>query len=89
MGFSAGTGGGQWEKLPGETLALKQGGSLGPAPGFPKAVLVISFGIRHMDIIPGSVQLFPSFMLSSVQSLSCVRLCDPMDCSTPGFPVHH
>ena len=26
---------------------------------------------------------------SSVQSLSSVRLCDPMDCSTPGFPVHH
>ena len=26
---------------------------------------------------------------SSVQSLSGVRLCDPMDCSTPGFPVHH
>ena len=25
----------------------------------------------------------------SVQLLSCVRLCDPMDCSTPGFPVHH
>ena len=24
-----------------------------------------------------------------VQSLSSVRLCDPMDCSTPGFPVHH
>ena len=23
------------------------------------------------------------------QSLSCVRLCDPMDCSTPGLPVHH
>ena len=26
---------------------------------------------------------------SSVQSLSCVRLCDPMDCSTSGLPVHH
>ena len=27
---------------------------------------------------------------SSVQPLSCVRLfADPMDCSTPGFPVHH
>ena len=26
---------------------------------------------------------------SSVQSLSRVRLCDPTDCSTPGFPVHH
>ena len=25
---------------------------------------------------------------SSVQSLS-LTLCDPMDCSTPGFPVHH
>ena len=28
-------------------------------------------------------------ILSSVQSLSRFRLCDPMDCSTPGFPVHH
>ena len=24
-----------------------------------------------------------------VQSLSCVRLCDPMDCSMAGFPVLH
>ena len=24
-----------------------------------------------------------------VHLLNCVRLCDPMDCSTPGFPVHH
>ena len=24
-----------------------------------------------------------------VQSLSRVRLCNPMDCSTPGFPVLH
>ena len=28
-------------------------------------------------------------LLSSVQSLSRVWLCDPMDCSTPGLPVHH
>ena len=26
---------------------------------------------------------------SPVQSLSCVWLCDPMDCSTPRLPVHH
>ena len=32
-------------------------------------------------------KIFLSF--SSNQSLSHVRLCDPMDCSTPGFPVHH
>ena len=27
--------------------------------------------------------------LSSVQSLSCIRLCDPMNCSTPNLLVHH
>ena len=26
---------------------------------------------------------------SSVQSISRVQLCDPMNCSTPGLPVHH
>ena len=26
---------------------------------------------------------------SSVQLLSCVTLCDPMDCRMPRFPVHH
>ena len=28
-------------------------------------------------------------LFSSVKSLSCVSLCNPMDCRTPGFPVHH
>ena len=28
-------------------------------------------------------------IFSSVQLLSCVWLCNPMDCSTPGLPVHH
>ena len=28
-----------------------------------------------------------SFQFSSVTQ-SCPTLCDPMDCSTPGFPVH-
>ena len=28
-------------------------------------------------------------LFSSVQLLSCVQLCDPMHCSTPGLPVHH
>ena len=30
-----------------------------------------------------------SNQFSSVQLLSCVRLCDPMDCSPPGFPLHY
>ena len=29
------------------------------------------------------------FIVAVVQSLSHVRLCDPMDCSTPGFPLLH
>ena len=35
--------------------------------------------------------LLPLLLLqfSSVQSFSCVQLFDPMDCSTPGLPVHH
>ena len=35
----------------------------------------------------GQQKLVRSYSL--VQSLSRVRLCDPMDCSPPGFPVHH
>ena len=31
---------------------------------------------------------FSSIQFSSV-SQSCPALCDPMDCSTPGLPVHH
>ena len=30
----------------------------------------------------------PSVQFSSVAQ-SCPTLCDPMDCSTPGLPVHH
>ena len=37
---------------------------------------------------PDSLQ-FSSVQFSSVQLLSCFWLCDPMDCSTPGLPVHH
>ena len=35
---------------------------------------------------PVSLWLLPSF--NSVAQL-CLALCDPMDCSKPGFPVHH
>ena len=36
---------------------------------------------------PGGTSGVPQF--SSVQLLSCPTLCDPMDYSTPGLPVHH
>ena len=43
--------------------------------------LLISLSVTSSRFIP---------IVSSVQSLSCVWLFAwPMDCSTPGFPVHH
>ena len=35
------------------------------------------------------VRVYLDTHISSVQLLSCVWLCDPMDCSTPGLPVYH
>ena len=37
--------------------------------------------------MPGSHSRFSSVQFSSVAQ-SCPTLCDPMDCSTPGLPVH-
>ena len=34
-------------------------------------------------------EMFTIWCLSSVQSLSRVQLCDPMNRSTPGLPVYH
>ena len=38
--------------------------------------------------LSGSFVVPPSKPFSSVTQL-CPNLCDPMDCSKPGFPVHH
>ena len=36
------------------------------------------------------MQLSPLFSVQfSSISQSCPTLCDPMDCITPGFPIHH
>ena len=39
------------------------------------------------------VSIIPKWLFSSVQfssvAQSCPTLCDPMDCSTPGLPIHH
>ena len=44
-------------------------------------------GLRPQhNILRNTVQ---PIQFSSVQSLSCVRLCDPMDYSTPGLTVDH
>ena len=61
-----------------------------PAPAHPLSV-VIHRGTPRSSPLKGSSGnpcplLAPQF--SSVAQ-SCPTPCDPMDCSTPGFPVHH
>ena len=40
-----------------------------------------------VEVGRGPIQ-FSSVQFSSVAP-SCLTLCDPMDCMTPGLPVHH
>ena len=48
-----------------------------------------------MDFFPNTTNQKPeekhNSILSQFSSVAqlCLTLCDPMDCSTPGFPVHH
>ena len=42
------------------------------------------WGCKQLD----TIEWLCTTTFSSVAQ-SCLTLCDPMDCSTPGFPVHH
>ena len=44
--------------------------------------------INVSSLNSAAVLVKASVQFSSVAQ-SCPTLCDPMDCSTPGFPVHH
>ena len=48
-------------------------------------VLISSFSFNFVFWIPDGYILFK---FSSVAQL-CLTLCDPINCSTPGLPVHH
>ena len=54
-------------------------------------ILLLLCSETDCHVIKGHYHLDPQthFCLSSVQSLSHVRLCDPMNRSTSGLPVHH
>ena len=47
-----------------------------------------SFNISPSDEHPGLISFTQQVQFSSVTQ-SCPTLCDPMGCTTPGFPVHH
>ena len=44
--------------------------------------------IDHLPLLAFLSNNISSVQFSSVTQ-SCLTLCDPMDCSTPGLPVHH
>ena len=57
-----------------------------------KAMRNVDNVLKGRDItLPTKVHIAKAmiFPISSVQSLSCLTLCDPMDCSFSGLPVHH
>ena len=54
----------------------------------------IIFTVPLLCLLPWAlVRTFSSVQFSSVHfssvTQSCPTLCDPMNCSTPGLPVHH
>ena len=63
-------------------------GSLSSLPFFNR----ISSVCFSLMILPSYIQvIYPwpeYYQFSSVAQL-CLTLCNPRDCSTPGFPVHH
>ena len=63
-------------------------GSLCPPPRNPH--ICISFKKRSKARLVPSQKWTTYYWFSSVQfSRSVVSICDPMNCSTPGLPVHH
>ena len=62
---------------------------------YSKSLWVYFIYSSMYTVIPNSYFIPPplSFLItiSSVSSVaqSCLTLCDPMDCSMPGFPAHH
>ena len=52
---------------------------------------LIAFGKKHFDFITGKTQRRNFLLYRNISSVaqSCSTLCDPMNRSTPGLPVHH
>ena len=46
-------------------------------------------GLYRFCPVAGHIPLFHVQVHFSSATQSCLTLCNPMDCSMPGFPVHH
>ena len=60
-------------------------------PASFSSIISLVFGV--VKVLPLPLLLLESLNIPSVRFNSVAQssqtLCDPMDCSTPGFPVHH
>ena len=69
---------------PSSVVYLSLNSSHRPSPDSPKKGLA-AFSFRGgLGVHHG-----PNCSIVAVQSLSCVQLCDPKNCSKPGFPILH
>ena len=73
--------------LPGESRGQRSVAGYGPW-GRTESHMTerLYFTFKHITVPPQIIR--HSVQFSSVAQ-SCPTLCDPMDCSTPGLPVHH
>ena len=55
---------------------------------YSKMKIMASAPITLWQIDGKTMETMTDFQFSSVTQ-SCPTLCDPMNCSTPGLPVHH
>ena len=46
-------------------------------------------GLYRLCPVAGHTPIFHAQVHFRSATQSCLTLCNPMDCSTPGFPVHH
>ena len=55
----------------------------------PKSLQMVIAAMTLKDAYSLEGKLWPTSVQFSSVAQSCPTLCDPMDCSMPGFPVHH
>ena len=61
---------------------------LGIKPPYDPAIPLLGIYLEEAKIEKDTC--IPMFAAAAAKSLqSCLTFCDPVDCSTPGLPVHH
>ena len=56
--------------------------------GAPKSLQMVTAAMKLKDACSLEKKLFPMWVQFISVAQSCLTLCDPMNCSTPGFLVH-